>query len=405
MSIYRNKKFADQLNISPATIANWITKARKGLLNLQLSRVQGKYYLLDTEHNQKELLRLKLEGEKFKPKSKLIRISPDPELYKIFSNDQLLNLFINLKYNNFIPVKYSYIGPGAYHYHNGLEKAVISEGSIHFIEHNLISTNFKSILRKKMNESGVKNKTFSIVELGSDESTKSLSEGLSLLENSGLLNSYISVGLSEDMHNIRTININDNRINCINHTIDIEESLLSNTLLKHKLENNTVNFLTLLSGSIGNIPNVQSFLANLSKLLTNEDYLFIDSVLTDDNGVDKIPNKSTPYNTMRHEWLFDMLGLMDYIDIEYYGYDSQNKVRNKYLVMKKDVTIDFEIDNKTFSLNLQKDQKIVFFVSYRYTLNQFLSYFNNLGLVVDQFNTDESQKLGLFLLRKADSKF
>ena len=406
MAILRNIQIAKQYNVTPATVGNWIDQARSNKINLELTSVNGKYYIEDVESNRLELERLKKHGVKFRSKQNgIVKIDVNPKLYEIFSEEQLVSLFVNISYYNLIPVKFSYTGQGAVHFEDGFKKSIQNPDSAQSLELGLIQKYFESISERITSESHSSNKKINLIELGADDSTYALLNGLQYLKEHDTLHKYISVGISEDMAKIRANNIHNSlQVEAWKYIFDIEENVIRNLLFKEKDNNNFINFCTLLFSNLSNIRNVPALLGNLVESLSPDDYLLVSTILGDSSGVDKIQNKSSQNIVARHSWLLELLGLSPYISTQYYSYDSTNRLRSSYFVMNRDVEVNFQINGKNYPLLLQRDRKITFFISNRYTLSELMTFFSNAGFIVDQYNCDREEKFALFLLRSKPAR-
>jgi hypothetical protein len=401
MSILRNIQVARQYNVTPATVGNWIEQARNNKIKITLTSVNGKYYIEDSAENRLELERLKQQGVKFRSKQNdVVKVNVDPKIYDIFTEEQLVSLFVNISYYNFIPVKLSYTGEGAFHFDAGFRKSIENPISGQSLELSLIEKYFESISKRIIIENSKDSKKINLIELGADNSTYAVIDGLHFLKDHDFLNKYISVGISEDMAKIRQDNIkNELDVETSKYIFDIEENVLRNILFKEKENNSYINLCTLLFSSLSNIRNVPALLGNLVESLSPDDYLLVSTILGDDTGNDRVQNKNSQSVVKRHSWLLDLLGLTPYISAQFFDYEVGTRKRSGYFIMNRDVEVTFQINGKEYPILLERDKKITFFVSYRYVIGELMSFFKNAGFVIDQFNTDSEERFGLFLLR------
>lgn len=70
-----------------------------------------KYYILNNEYNQAELIELKTKAQPYQNDDE-IEIIPDHELYRILNEDQVISLANSIQIQREIPIKYSYLGSG-----------------------------------------------------------------------------------------------------------------------------------------------------------------------------------------------------------------------------------------------------------------------------------------------------
>jgi uncharacterized SAM-dependent methyltransferase len=406
MAILRNIQIAKKYNVTPATVGNWIEQARNNKINLDLTSVKGKFYLEDTPQNHLELERLKKQGVKFRSKqSSILKVEVSPSLYKIFTEDQIINLFTNISYYNFIPAKFSYTGDGAQFFEEGFIKSLNNPSSKLSVEMDLIESYFEDISERILNDNLLNNKKLNIIELGADNSTHALVKGMKYLNNKNYLNKYISIGISSEMAEIRQKNIQKNMdLKTSKYIFDIEENVLRNILFKEKDNEKYINLCTFLFSGLSNVRNASVLLNNLIDSFSPNDYLLLNTVLTNDAREPKGKSASNQSIIKRHSWLLELLGLTNYITVEYHDYDIDKKIRSSYFVLNRDVELIFKIEGSDHSVFLKRDQRITFFISYRYSVGQLMNLFNNTGFIVDQYNCDRNGMFGMFLLRIDQSK-
>ncbi len=398
MAILRNIQVANKYNVTPATVGNWIEQAKNRRINLELSGINGKFYIEDTENNHKELARLKEQGAKFRAKSAgaPIQITPDPRLYEVFTEDQLIGLFYNISNYNTIPVKYSYSGKGADYYNTGIQELLSDKNSSEYDTVQLVNANFKQIAEKFSGKLKA-----NLFEIGHDCATYAVKGAVDTLRQQEVLNNYFSLSISKQMNRIRQANLSKwFNLELKAFDIDLEEELARKVLFNQKIDSDVVNICLLLFSTITNVKNLPRLLSNLYDSIDSNDYVLVSTALTDETKKDKISKYAPLSFIQRFQWLTDYLGISDYINMNNFNYDSEQRMRSRYFVVNQDLEINFNIGGEQHMLKLHRDHKITYFYSYRYTLIELIDLFRKSGFIVDQYNSSQKEDLGLFYLRK-----
>ena len=58
MKALKNKTISEKYRVSKNTVSDWLKAAINGENNLQVEKIRNKHTILDTDHNQAELMRL-----------------------------------------------------------------------------------------------------------------------------------------------------------------------------------------------------------------------------------------------------------------------------------------------------------------------------------------------------------
>lgn len=397
MAILRNIHVARKYNVTPATVGNWIELAKNRRINLSLTTINGRSYIEDTDLNHLELQRLKNQGVKHRAKSTSVRITPDPKIYKIFTEDQLISLFANISYYNMIPVKFSYTDVGAQYYNAFFKESLNNVKSAGYKEMSIINSNFLSIVGKFEGAASV-----NLVEVGTGNIGSTAKSLIEEFKKNNQLSTYISISSSDKMLEIRKKDLEPKIKNKISsYKMDIEENVIRNILFKENKDLKTRNLCLVLQGFLGNVRNTSVVLSNLAESMSNNDYICMSVALVDENSVDKTDSKVGDNFEQKHIWLLEVLGISKYIDTKHYEYDAFKKLRSSHFTLLQNVEIVFQIDGREIVLYLERDRVITFFINYRFTLTEVIKLFDDAKLRVEQYHAYKDGGLGLFLVRPA----
>jgi uncharacterized SAM-dependent methyltransferase len=393
MSILRNIHVARKYNVSPATVTNWIETAKEGKINLELTRVGAKFYIKDTASNNAELLKLKEQGAKFRSKSSLIKVEPDPKIYDIFTEEQLIDLIMSISSYNHIPVKYCYHDEGAKYWDKSYLESIKDPNSGASKELNLINKNIDFILDKFANVEKI-----NLIDFGPGNSfpVKNILDKLISMKK---LNNYVTIDTSDDMLEISSRNVHNwFGIETIKHKVDFELQSLRNILFQKSEDLQTRNLCVYFGATLSNNSNRLATLAHLASSLNENDYLWI---ATDLHSKQEFKEFNTTlgksYDNL-WEWTYNLLRINSHINTSDYEYNYLTQQKTRFFTMKSNVEINFKLKGGNYSLNLEKDRNITFMLSYKYSLEEILKDFSNVGLTVDQYNCDHDT-VALFLAR------
>ena len=360
-------EIADTFNVSKTTITRWIEASKQGKNNLMIEERDSKVQVLKNQHNYSEMLRLKEEGVKYKTSSSSVEVEPNPRFYQIFNTDQQIEIFQEIKVNQIIPLKYTYLAQGAGFWNDLVVKSRESGGYV-------TDLNTPKILENSLNYLKYYTKDYkkvNIIDLGTGNS-QSMKEIASCFRSLNKLKYYVGVDISEEMLNFSKQNLLNEYpdLNYVPLISDFENKNLTTDLFKIKDEGE-INLVFLIGGTIGNTENQQKLFENISLSLDKDDLLIVTNRL--ENPLNKtsfvLSSKLSPLNS----WIPKLLN----IDIDLCGYEkiySEDKsAKYAYLKMDKDYRIKFEFGNQERILFLPKNYEIGVFINKMFTTNNLFS--------------------------------
>lgn len=113
MQYLRNTDVAKTYNVSLRAVANWITAAKDGKLDIELFKLKEKYFIANTSQNATTIRRLVTERRKYRASHTFKTASPDSRFYEIYPPDQIADIVSSLEVQKEIPFQYNYVGNGA----------------------------------------------------------------------------------------------------------------------------------------------------------------------------------------------------------------------------------------------------------------------------------------------------
>ncbi len=112
MKYLKNTELAEMYKVSEDTITNWVKSAKKKKIALQVVEEGKRTYVVNTSDNHLVLRALSESGKKYKNRRSLKVVTPKPEFYKVFNEDQVIDLVADLEANREIDLKHVYFREG-----------------------------------------------------------------------------------------------------------------------------------------------------------------------------------------------------------------------------------------------------------------------------------------------------
>lgn len=402
MAILRNIDVSNKIGVSPATVQNWIRYALSGKIHLDLTKMGNRYYIEDTIENIDRMQKLQKQGVKYRSKTDWVELEVSEKLYETFTEDEIIDIFTHIQYHSTIPIKYSNHSQGIRYLYEAVIEELDKNASRSYTtrESEGVNDHLTEIVRRFVKE-GYK---INLVEIGHDYSTMFIADTVRYLHSENALRKYISVSISEDIHDVREKTLREVLkldVDFQSYTADQDRQSIKGLLFKEKPGNEKVmNICLMLSSMITNYNDPVEILTNLAESMTDTDRLFVTSILTDRSGKDKIERSLNvgALRARRYEWIVRLLGLYKNVEFENYAYDNVNRLKTRYVQTKDNVQLRFMINEQPHVITLPRDSKIYYFLSRRPTLNE-LTFSVDRFFEIEQTNTLNSEQLALFLLK------
>lgn len=363
MLYFKHADLAKQFHVSLRTVHNWIDAANEGRLNLDLTTASGKQYVANTARNIALITELSESRRKYRNSRAAKTISPKPEFYTIYDDDQIYDIATNLEIHHEIPRQYNYFNGGANYWDTYAERLARDDTP------NLVNSTIHllSVNEGYIDDLLEKYERVNIIDIGVGNAypVKNL---LSHLVDNGKLGRYIALDISPAMLDIARDNIAKwfgARVNFEGYVRDINYERFSDLLIQEYTKENaadTVNVVLLLGGTLSN--------------MRVPDGGF--KVVHDSMGINDILIHSTKLDTeaTRHHFDFDVRpgetklaaihGLVTNllnIDPSYYsvetGYDAELKQRFERIRLKIAITLKLSFHGGERLIEMNKDDTIL----------------------------------------------
>lgn len=383
MNVYKNSEIALKYNISKTSVMNWIEGALVNKNILQVTKVAGKVKILKNENNDAEMLKLSKKAQIYKSKSSYIEVKPCEEFYEIFSKQQIIEVINNLKLRGKIPLKFTYLKGGAEIWDKFYIQS-LKNG------HYSSTVNTPRLLARIFNfleEKCLKYKKVNIVDVGPGN-TIAIQTIIKNFQNTGKLNKYIAIDISNKMLEIAQKNIHKTfpEIEVATYIQDIEKRDITDILFENK-DQDTINLVFYLD-VWGNSDDLDRVLSNFRYSMDNEDLLILVDKIKRDNKTDFGPRSTLGE---RYAWIPNLLGI-DLEECKFAAeYDELTGSRINTITLDKSYLIKFDIGGGTQSaVFLEKGKKILVWYHKLLTRQELFERFDSVFLEPVNYNcTDD----------------
>lgn len=348
MIYFKKADLAETYHISVKTITNWIRQAKDGKLNLELVTEGDKAWIANTTGNITLIEHLVEERRKFRNTRSVKTISPKPEFYDLYTEDQIFDICNNIETYREIPFQYGYFDGGA-DYWNTYASRLAQEQKTNILTATvqLLNLNFAYIDELLRQYTHV-----NVIDVGVGNALP-VRDLLQHLINNNKMGSYIALDISPSMLDIAQANIHQwfgDTVPFQGHAIDITRTQFSNLLLPETLgerAKQTINLVTVLGGTFANLRFPDGAFASLHSSMGRKDLLFYALKLDTESSRQyfdfSINNQVSPLDA-KSKMVLDLLGLNEaYYEAEV-GFDSVK--RQRYIRIRLNVAVELSIDFK-----------------------------------------------------------
>lgn len=364
MTYFKNVDLASKYNISEATVRNWVKTTKEGKLNLTLHEEKGRTYVANVPGNIKIIEKLVLANKKYRNSKSAKTVTPKPEFYKLFDQNQIYDIVRNLEIHHEIPRQYNYFDGGADEWDRYIKDLTESntpsspKRSSELLEINAQAIDHYASGRTKIN----------IVDIGAGNA-QPVRGFLSRLIDKNILGKYIAVDISPSMLKIAEKNIKEwfnDRITFEAHQLDITKERFTHLLVKDYLaedSQSSVNLILLLGSTPSNFREPDDVFRAINESMNPNDLFLYDANLKNKSSLpewfkhDAKPGK--PKLLERHRLVFNLLNIDDsFFDVEM-GYDQEANQHFTRAKLKVAVTLNFKFKDGSRSVELNKGDRIL----------------------------------------------
>lgn len=398
----KNAEIARRYHVSTATVSRWFRLAQENKNMLELAQIDNKLYALDTFQNHSEFERLAEIGRRYKVSEETIVTEPEPELYKLLTANEIVELIRGIQENNFVDLKYMFIGQGADNYVTLVEGNKIKRNSSY-------NQQYFAFIADWINDNlshTLQNESLSIIDMcvGDGEVIKPV---LKNLQNLHTVTDYHALDFSLKMLEKNKENISQSFGKTIhkNSKVDLERDsiyrLLDNT--KAFTSNQRQVFFNI-GDTFNNFHNPATYIKNVAYAMHSGD-LFVLSTNTDVavsavylTGRNKNNRKYRMYMDYQHDYsLFKLLGIstdefVSLIELE------DNKYTRGFQ-FNKTYRSNIRIDKQNYPLTIESGSIINILKLETYTPEWLANKFAKNSLRIVRY-VDNGLCSGIYILQK-----
>jgi uncharacterized SAM-dependent methyltransferase len=354
-----NYKVAQKYDIAPGTVQNWIERAVKGELPLEVGENEGRIKIKDTDKNRRQLLILSQKATKYdRRKESAMKVQVSQELYQLLNPVQINKLIKGLRSGE-IPLKLAYLGKGVDLWNSFYERTKQSTSYTAKSTYDyFIKTQFEYILSKFYDEFNQPQK-INVVDLGAGNGDP-IVPLLKGLEERGLLNAYLALDISKGLLDSIDKTLADNQLSHIRFekiVCDFEDGMPAVELAKfNQGEQKVVPSLYVAFG--GQIQNNEIFdqlhiIHNIRYVMYEQDRLLIWNTYHNKESTPDYPafEHSQVYDFLT--WLPNMLGINDQAYSPVFEYNPIDHKR--WYGLKLNVDLEIEFKERNVTVKLKKD--------------------------------------------------
>lgn len=363
MLYFKKTELAEAHHVSEKTVTNWIKEAKNGKLDLELHEVRGRAWIANTTRNIELIEQLVEKRKKFRNNRGIKAVTPKPELYELYSQQQIFDLTSSLDIYHEIPLDYAYFDGGA-NYWDEYTQRLASEKVPNFLT--------STIKQLKANQGYVDDvtsrfKRVNVIDIGPGNALP-VRELLQHLLDQGKLGRYIALDISPSILKVAKRNIESwfgSKVSFEGHEIDINHDRFTSLLAEDALgegAKDVVNVVLALGGGFSNMRSPDDAFKTIRSSMNRQDLLVynlkLDSKTSRQYFDLGIRTESTPLDAHK-KMLVDLLSIDESLyDVEV-GYNDQLRERYMHLRLKVALEITFSLDKGDRVVEFNKNDTIL----------------------------------------------
>jgi uncharacterized SAM-dependent methyltransferase len=383
MLYFKNTELAETYHVSLRTVLNWIDAVKQGKLDLELYANNDRQYIANTSKNIVAIEKMVEGRKKYRNTRGLKTISPKPEFYQLFNEQQIFDIISYLEGYHEIERQYNYFDGGADAWDEYAKKLATEEGS------NVIKSTVKllNINQSYIDELVSGYKRVNVIDIGVGNAYP-VRDFLQRMLERGVLGRYIAVDISPRMLKIAQNNVKQwfgGDVKFEGHILDINydrfTGLLSSEYLKEDA-NQTANIILLLGGTPSNLRapdgafktirdsmNVNDFLIYTNKLDTKRSRNYFDFSVEAKNSV--------PPPT--HRMMVELLNIDESLYTLELGFDERLGQRYEQLRLNAALTMKFEFGGGKRVVDFHKGDALLIWRAWQQTASSTIRQFDQDG--------------------------
>jgi len=307
----------------------------------------------------------------------------------MFTKKQEFELLTAIKGRGEIPLKFAYLGEGAYNW-EAIAKERAKKGGINLIERKLLNFRIDDFLRKYEGVSQL-----NVIDIGCGDGSPAYPI-LEKLNEKKIKFNYIPVDISEEMLNLAEKRIKrDFKVESQKILLDLDSGQFSDKIYGLR-KKGTANLLLFLGSTLGNFSDMHRVLSNMLESMSSEDYLILGMEMTNLVKAEQlIPRYKADIVLNLLKFIPNKIGLNNNnseMIVSWNVNESRIEVRLK---LKKDVKV--RVGSESFAL--KEDELILLARSSKFTEWTFTKLLSDAGFRTELLTTSEDRGYTLSMIQ------
>lgn len=363
MLYFKKAELAETYHVSEKTVTNWIREAKNGKLNLELHEEHDRAWIANTTRNIELIERLVEERKKFRNTRGVKTLTPKPEFYSLYNQQQIFDLTTSLDIYHEIAPDYTYFDGGAEYWDKYAERLATENLP------NLLTCTIKQLRANQgyIDDLTSRYKRINVVDIGPGNGMP-VKELLQHLIDQDKLGRYIALDISPSILKIVERNIHNwfgPKVLFESHQIDIKQDRFAHLLTEGVLEgaaDSVVNLVVSFGAGFSNFHSPDDAFKTVRSSMNRQD-LFIHNLKLDSKTSRQyfdlgLRTKSTLFD-VHERMMVDLLNIDESLyDVEA-GYDDQLRQRYIRIRLKIALEITFSLEKGDRAVKFNKNDTLL----------------------------------------------
>ncbi len=399
MLYLKKAELAKTYHISEKTVTNWIREAKIGKLDLELQEDNGKARIANTTRNIVLIEQLVEKRKKYRNGRGVKAITPKPQFYSFFTQQQIFDITSHLDIRREIPFKYGYFDGGADYWDKYANRLLSEKVS------NILTTTIKQlrISQGYIDYLTAPYRYVNVIDIGPGNATPTKSLVEHLLEQNKL-GRYVAVDISPSMLDIARRNIQEwfgTKVAFEACKADINYDRFTELLMGDAIgvhAEDTINIVLALGGTFSNLRFPDEAFKIVHDSINRND-LFVYNLKLDSEAARhyfdfSIGNKM-PMLDAKAKMMMDLLNIDESLYEVEVGYDPELRQRYIRIRLKVELTITFAFERGQRSVELHKDDTILLWRTWHQNVQDVIQqlYRNDFDVLQSSLTEDKNYLL------------
>ena len=381
MPTISNANIAKKYNVSKASVTKWVQFASEGKNDLKVIDTNGKVQVLDNEQNQILLEQMAENARIYRSGKSLKKVDVSDDFYKIFNQDEQLEIITDLEAGKSINQKYWYKNKGAKFWDElyFTDPTTIQKATDELMQNNIDLISYFA-----------QNSKLNVIDIGCGNAypIKSLLEA-----QKDKISKYIPIDISQDMLDIASSNAKKWIKSEIKPYLkDIEVTRFQRIFMENIENQETKNIVCAIGNTLVNQDDRVYIYKNIKAGMRAGDlFVFTLSLNVDANKANFSQVRYDPIQEKELAWTFNLLGFdTELFDVSLV-WDEKLQRKVKIYRLDKDYDITFKIFGKNRIVKLQNGLELTRWVHYLFDLDKIQYELGQAGFKITSYTEDRTK--------------